>query len=287
MRPPAAIFFGFGQVEFHGGDPEEFWRAFFQDVAVGCGGKAGAPECEVAFGAATVRRNHEGAVRNGVAAHDGHPAVLLAGVDFLGFTVHPADGGGVDEHVCALEAHNAGGFREPLVPADEHAEGACGCLDGLEACVAGDEVVFLVEGGIVGNVTLAVEPGDAAVALEHEGGIVVDAPGPLFEEGEHHHGVQFFGDGLPLANQRVVLFDSEVKEVRVLLEGKVGGMEEFRQNHQVVALALEGAGLFYVPGVVAVEIARPLALQRGYFNLAHIVIPAIVVVIPAPERSPA
>ena len=98
---------------------------------------------------------------------------------------------------------------------------------------------------------------------------MVDAAGALLEEGEHHHGVQFFGDALPLANQRVVLFDSEVKKVRVLLEGEIGCVEEFRQHDQVVAHALEGAGLFHVPGVIRIEIACPLALQSCDLNLAH------------------
>ena len=270
MGPPAAILLGFGEVEFHGRNSEEFRGALFEDVAVGCCCKARSPEREVAFGAATVRRNHKRAVCNGVAAHDGDPAVLLARVDFLGLAIHPADGGGVDEHVCALEAHDAGGFREPLVPADEHAEGACACFDGLETRVARDEVVFLVEGGVIGNVALAVEAGNAAVALEHEGGIVVDAASPLLEEGEHHHGVQFLRDGLPLAHNGVVTSDGEVKEVRVFFKREAGGMEEFRQHDQVVALALEGAGLFHVPGVVTVEIACPLALQSCDLNLAHI-----------------
>ena len=46
MRPPAAILLGFGEVDFDGGDPEEFGGALFENVAVGCGGKARAPERE-------------------------------------------------------------------------------------------------------------------------------------------------------------------------------------------------------------------------------------------------
>ena len=273
MRPPAAIFLGFGEVDFHGRDAEEVGGALFDEVSVGCGDEARAPEGQVAFGADAVGGNHERAIRDGVSAHDGGPAVLLARVDFLGFAIHPADGRGVDEHVCPLEAHDAGGFREPLVPADEHAERSGGSLDGLKARIAGDEVVFLVEGGIVGNVALAVKAGNAAVALEHEGGIVVDAAGTLLEEREDHDGVNFLRDCLPLPDNRVVLFDGEVEEVRIFLEREVRRMEEFRQYDQVVALALQCACLFHVPGVVAVEIACPLALQccNLDFICAHVV----------------
>ena len=54
------------------------------------------------------------------------------------------------------------------------------------------------------------------------------------------------------------------------LQGKWTG--DFDSNNAwYVALALEGAGLFHVPGVVAVEIACPLALQRRNLYLAHVI----------------
>lgn len=229
MRPPAAIFLGFVEVDFRDACTDEISGALFDEVSVrGCD-KARAPEREVAFRAAAVCGDHERAVCNRVPAHDGCPAILLARVDFGGFGIHPADGGGVDEHVCALEAHDAGGFREPLVPANQYAKRTRACLDGLETRVARNKVILFVEGRVVGNVALAVEPCDASVALKNECGVVVDSAGALFEEREDDHCVQLFCNLLPFRYNRVVLFDGEVEEVCVFFEREIRRVEQFRE----------------------------------------------------------
>ena len=53
---------------------------------------------------------------------------------------------------------------------------------GFEAEVAGGEVKLLVVEGVVGDVHLAVDVGDAAVALDGDGGVVVEAGGSALEE---------------------------------------------------------------------------------------------------------
>lgn len=67
MRPPAAVFLGFGEVDFYGGNAEEVRCALLDEVAVRSGDKTGAPEGEEAFGADTVGGDDERAVRDGVA----------------------------------------------------------------------------------------------------------------------------------------------------------------------------------------------------------------------------
>ena len=76
----------------------------------------------------------------------------------------PADGGGVEQQLGAGQRHQPRRFRIPLVPAHQHAEFAHRGVDRLEAEVAGREVELLVIRRIVGDVHLAVVPGDAAVA---------------------------------------------------------------------------------------------------------------------------
>ena len=75
----------------------------------------------------------------------------------------PADGGGIEEHFGALERGEARGFGVPLVPADQRADAAEAGVEGLEAEIAGGEVILLVVERVVGDVHLAVDAGERAV----------------------------------------------------------------------------------------------------------------------------
>ena len=230
MRPPAAIFLGLGEVQLHIACAQKFRVAFLQNISVRCGDKACTPKREVPLGARAVCSDDERPVGNRMSTHDGHPTVLLTRVDFLRFAIHPANGSGVDEHVGSLQAHDACGFGEPLVPANKYAERTRASLDGLETCITWNKVIFLVKGRIIGNVALAVKPGDASVTFKDESRIVVDSACALFEEREHDNGVQFFCNGLPLGNYRMVFFDSKVKKIRIFLEREIRSVEQLRQD---------------------------------------------------------
>ena len=186
MRPPTAIFFGFGKVELDIACTQEFRIALLQNVSVRCSDKACAPEREMTFDTRAVCCNHECAVCNRMSAHDRHPAILLSRINFLGLRIHPANSGRIDEHVGALEAHDAGCFGEPLVPANKHAKRTGASLDWLKTGVTWNKVILFVEGGIIGNVTLAIKPCDASVAFKYECRIVVNATGTLFKEREKY-----------------------------------------------------------------------------------------------------
>ena len=78
-------------------------------------------------------------------------------------------------------------YGDRAVPANEHAELADGCVDGVEAHVAGSKVEFLVICRVVGNVHLAVLAGYAAVGLENDRGVVVQTRCTTLEEACHEH----------------------------------------------------------------------------------------------------
>ena len=113
----------------------------------------------------------------------------------------PADGGGVEEDFGAAECGFAGGFGVPLVPADEGADGTGAGEGGEVAEVAGGEVELFVEEGVVGDVHLAVDGADAIggggvhVAVEGDGGVVVEAGGAAFEEGGDEDDAELAADG--------------------------------------------------------------------------------------------
>ena len=97
------------------------------------------------------------AVGDGMRTLDGLPGVVL-GLAELGLLCGmPADSGGIEEHLGALQGGKARGFGVPLVPADERAHAATGEVDGLEAKIARREVIFFVIKRVVRYVHLAVD----------------------------------------------------------------------------------------------------------------------------------
>ena len=136
-----------GAVEFDGGGVAVGGGDFEFDVAV-----------LVAY---AVDGADEDSVGDGVGALGGLPGVVLGGAELFFFGGVPADGGGEEEDLGAAEGGEAGAFGIPLVPADQGADGALRGLRGFEAEVAGGEVELLVVEGVVGDVHLAVDVGDA------------------------------------------------------------------------------------------------------------------------------
>ena len=132
--------------------------------------------------------NHRYAVGHGVAALHGGPGFELPRLFVGGVIVLPADSGGVDEQFGTLQRHQTGGFGVPLIPAYKHAEAPYGCVDGVDAEVAGGEVEFLIETGVVGDVGLAVATRFRAVSVLYYGGIVIQPGGAaLKHRGDNHH----------------------------------------------------------------------------------------------------
>ena len=115
-------------------------------------------------------------------AHDRLPGLTLALLFLGGVVVGIADGSGVDEHIGPLKCHQTGCLGVPLVPADHHAQTAHAGVDRMETEVAGGEVEFLVVGGVVGDVHLAVDARYRTVALKDDGGIVVESWRTTLEE---------------------------------------------------------------------------------------------------------
>ena len=95
---------------------------------------------------------------------------------WLGFLAGmPADGGGVEEDLRALQRGQPRGFGIPLVPADQHADLAVAGLPGAEAEVARREIELLVVKRVVRDVHLAVDAQQRAVGVNDRRGVVVDA----------------------------------------------------------------------------------------------------------------
>jgi len=124
----------------------------------------------------------ENTVGNGVGALDGAPGIVLRFAE-LGFLCWvPADGGWVEQHVCALQGGEARTLGIPLIPADKRADASGLGIEGAVPKVAGSEVILFVIERVVRDVHLPIFAEECAVGVEDGGGVVVDAGGALFEE---------------------------------------------------------------------------------------------------------
>lgn len=176
----------------------------------------------------------EDSVGDGVGALRGLPGGVLGVAEFFLLGGVPADGGGEEEDFGSLEGGEACAFGIPLVPADECADGALRGLRSLEAEVAGREVELLVVEGVVGDVHLPVDVGDAAILFDGDGGVVIEAGGAALEEAGDEDDAGLLadagedvgggaGDGLGEAEEGMVFALAEVLRAEELGQADEGG----------------------------------------------------------------
>ena len=147
--------------------------------------------------------------------------------EFRFFGGHPADGGGVEEDAGSVHGGEAGTFRVPLIPADENADAADGSVPCAEAAVAGSEVVFFLELGVVGYVHLAVGTEERPVRIDHAAGIEVEPRGGFFEDGEEDDDLEFPGESAETVGEGAGDGFGEFEPFRVEVLAEVEGSEEF------------------------------------------------------------
>src|ERR1035438_1338639 len=94
----------------------------------------------------------------------------------------PADGGGVEQNLGALQRGQARGLGIPLVPTDQYADLAVAGLPGAETEVAWRKIELLVIERVVRDVGLAIHAQERAVSIDDRRRVVVEARGPLLEQ---------------------------------------------------------------------------------------------------------
>ena len=212
------------------------------ELALRTSHKTAAPELDalgltawVWFEAHTVNCHHWQTVSHSVASHHGGPRLTLALLLLLCIVGGVADGGRVDEDVGSLECHQAGCLWVPLVPADQYAELAHGCLYRMETEVARGEVEFFVIGWVVGDVHLAILAGDGAVLLQDYSRVVVETRGTALEErGDDDHAEVFRQLAVEVGRWTRDGF-GEVEVLHVLYLTEVEGVVEFLQYDELCA----------------------------------------------------
>ena len=95
-----------------------------------------------------------------------------------------------------------------------------------EAQVAGSEIELFVESRIVGDMHLAVAPGNRTVGVEHDRGVVIDAGGaPLEQRGDDYH----LARGGELAQRRSARSRNRLGELE---PGDVFGLTKIQRGEQ-------------------------------------------------------
>ncbi|MNO58314.1 hypothetical protein D3C76_488690 [compost metagenome] len=116
---------------------------------------------------------------------------MIAGIEG-GAARFRADGGREQQHFGAHQGQAASGFREPLIPADAHAEAAERGVPDFETGVAGAEVFLLLIADGVGDMRLAVHTQQTPVGICHAQRIEVGIAG-LLVPAQRQHNAQFKG----------------------------------------------------------------------------------------------
>lgn len=269
MRPPSAVEFNFGKGKFRNRGSAKFGAQILDNVAVRRGDEGISPEGEIPFRAYPVCREDEYPVRDGVTAHHGHPTVLLSFVEAFRFAAVPTDCRRIDQDIRTFERFDAGRFGKPLVPADKDAKLPGGSGNRCKSRVARGEVVLFEKSRIVGDMALAVNPGDASVPLEDECAVVVDSAGAFLEKGEYDNASCFPRYILPFANNGVVLFDGAVETFFAFFDRKVGCMAKFGQNQDIDFRFLQFAGFAEIPGVCRLGVSEPFSLENCRADIFH------------------
>ena len=112
----------------------------------------------------TIHYRDVDAVGDGVRTLDGAPRVVLSCAELGLLRRMPADCRGIEKQWRPSKSGEPRSLRIPLIPADERADFSNSGLESAESEVAGSEIEFFVVKRVVGNMHLAVNAAQRAIA---------------------------------------------------------------------------------------------------------------------------
>jgi hypothetical protein len=250
-RPISASLFALGGITL---DDKNFFLVvggFGENLAEGIGDEGIAPKLNagialvrLAFKADTIDDRDIGAIGNGMGALNGFPCVELSSADLRFLVRVPADAGGIKNNLRALKSGDAGTFGIPLIPTNLNADAGEFGVEVEKAEIAGGEIKFFVVERIVGNVHLAIFAEVGAVGVEDGAGIVVNAGGAAFKNGNDESNFLFFGDLGEALGGRTGNGFGEIEEFGVFGAAKIFAGEKFVETDDLSATRGRFADLF-------------------------------------------
>src|SRR5690606_37376627 len=107
----------------------------------------------------------------------------------------------------------------------------------IELCVTRGKEKFLVEAGVIRNVHLAVHTSQAAVPLENNGRVVVQAGGAFFKQAADQHDAEFLGQCTEPLCRRAGNALGQIETPGVFGLAEIQAAMQLLQQHQFGSLA--------------------------------------------------
>ncbi len=174
-------------------------------------------------------------VGDGMGTLNGAPGVVLDGTDLGFFRRMPADCGGIEENLRALQSGEAGALGIPLIPADQRAHSPDVCIKGAKAEIARSKVIFFVVKRIIRDVHFAVQTANRAVGVKDDRRVVIHARGALLEKGGDKHDAKLFCQRRKRIGRRAGNGFGQIEQSWVFTLAEVLSLEKFRQTDDLGA----------------------------------------------------
>jgi len=245
-RPDAAEILDRLEIEVVVEDFLVFGGGLGDQFAVGICDERAAPELGVVLGAGAVDGGEVAAVGDGVAALHGFPCAVLGRAEGGFFLGQPADGGRVNEDLSAAQRHQAGSFRIPLVPANQDADFSKFRVPNRPSAIAGGEVKFLFECGILRDVGFPIESHQRAVGIVDGGGVVIESGAAVLEQRGNQHDPEFASKFSQTVGDWAGEGIGEIEACGILDGAKIWGEKQLLGDHDVGAVGGGLADEFFV-----------------------------------------
>ncbi len=257
-------------------DDEVLWfglRSLSEEFALRTRHKAGAPELNAARLSAgiglmpySIDGNDRKTVGYGMTALDELPGIALTGLFLRRITALIADGRGIDEDVGTSECHQTCALGIPLIPTDLHAKLTNAGRDGVETEIARREIELLIIGRVIGDVHLTMNACDAAVTLEYNSGIVIEAWSTTLEETGDENNVMLTCQGTKEIGGRTWDGLCKVEVIDGFDLAEVGCIVEFLQYDELGTMSDNVSDGGSDAGFVLFDVRRTGLLDEGCFH---------------------
>ena len=154
-------------------------------------------------------------------------------------------------------------FRIPLIPANQRADAAKRRIEVEEPQIAGREVEFFVVERIVGDVHLAVNPGDFSVRAQHRHRVVIQPRRAALKQRRDDDDLQFAREFAQSLRGRAGNRFGQGEQIVIFFAAEILGAEQFLEADDLRASGRGFANLPLGLGQVLVGIERATGLDQS------------------------
>ena len=180
----------------------------------------------------------------------------------------PADGCGVKQNICALQAGNARALRIPLVPAHQHSDPRVTRLEILKPEIARRKVIFFVIERIIGNVHFPVHPDQFTIRVQNRRRVVIQTLRALLKERSHNRDLQFFRNRTESLRRWAWDRLRQVEKLRIFFTAEILASEKLGQANDFRTLRRRFPNALDRSVQIAIRIGRAGHLHQSHHQTA-------------------